>query len=223
MTIQEGAERFRQLVNEGIEAWYKAGKLLVQMIDLNPAARNLIMQKCPTISMSTIAAFEKIGRRQIYPYLLLESCVAAKKLLEMPADLQEKYLNEPVEILYDWANGKPKTRKLNIRSLTKSEADLVFSSKGARTIEEQRLILFPYTPQEGTAINRRAADLTNGKSIITPTPKAMSKVIGRFSVRRGVGGGIAFEKTNAMPDTRVRVELLNGVTVIEIIEADKSE
>lgn len=212
---------FVHLVNTGIESWVKAGELLVKMVEADAGVRSRILKACPSISMQTLMAFERMGRRQVYPYLLLETCVASKKLLELPVELQEKYIKEPVEVLCDWRNG-PVVRRINLRSLTRAEAERVFCQTGVRPIEEQRKMLFPVEvvldkskklpPVPVLDLN----DLSNDEP--KQMPKTFGKVIGRFAVRIGVGGCVVFEPTKALPLTTRRIELSGGVAVIEIIQ-----
>lgn len=214
----DSALRFGQLVNEGIEAWSKAGKLLVQMLEAFPEARSTIMQKCPSISLSTLMTFEKIGRRQVSPHLLLESCYAAKKLLSFPVELQERLLQEPIQVVTDVRQGKPVVRKINLRSLTKSEADRAFSDVGLRPESEQAEMIRKEPDIELSREQLRKIRYGPTK-VERVAPVAAAELhgipIGRYSVRLGVGGVVVFEKTKApaSPDKVIKIG-----TVIEIVK-----
>lgn len=134
--------RFIELVNQGIEAWAKAGAILVQMVDRNPNAYKLIMAKSPHISVDLLLAFERIGRRKVYPYLLMERSAGAQRLLNFPYAEQEKLFHNPkIKFVLSVNGGKHLTTDKSIFQLSHSECDqaIVSDSYGhrIRTPEEQ--------------------------------------------------------------------------------------
>src|SRR5579862_1583816 len=96
---KEQARRLADFIQEGVESWVKAGKMLVQMVDANPNAYTIIQQECPHLSPNVLLAFEKIGRLEVCPWLLLDNSDGAKRLLQLPYKLQNEFYKKKVEVL----------------------------------------------------------------------------------------------------------------------------
>lgn len=135
MEIQ--VESFVSFVNAGLEYWRKAGELLVQMLHNDPLAFKKIMRQCPSISMDILVAFERIGRKQVFPKLLLDPSPGSRRLLTLPYEMQERYCAEKVKVLLQWRPGNPNYIEKHVQSLTSSEVEQVFGVDGARTLEQQ--------------------------------------------------------------------------------------
>ena len=239
----ENIEKFSILVNTGIQFWIEAGKLLVAMIDDNPETKSLILESNPTLSMDSLVAFEKIGRRQVTPYMLLETCVASKRLITMPIEVQEQCLKEPVEVVTAIKKNGHVSRKIGMRSLTQVESDLVFSEEGkVRTVDEQIAHLNTPQPKEVgeeeitrprmRLIRSLLAEESNNQSAapsalnpVEPTlPQEVTNFIslGRFSFGKTPWGQIIMQKTPAKPHNITRVVMFEGFAFIEFVEIEKS-
>lgn len=128
---------FAGFVQAGIDSWRKAGELLVEMIDADPLARKKVMRQCPSISMDILVAFERIGRKQVFPKLLLDASPGSRRLLTLPYVMQEKYCTEKVQVLLQWKPANPHYMEKHVQSLTSMEVEQVFGPAGARTLQEQ--------------------------------------------------------------------------------------
>lgn len=207
---KEKVDRFSRLIMQGVELWVKAGELIVEMVDKNKNAFAEIIRENPDLSVDLLISFERIGRKQLNPCLILETCPGAARLRQLPYDAQTKYSKQPVEVLVAWNRGNPIIAKKHFRELSKQESVRVFSPAGARTVDEQKQLL----PAP------RVRNTNGSPVVVTDTPKIhKSKSVGFFVVRKRFGSA-QFEKTPARPADVVRVMLLDGVRVIEIVEPE---
>lgn len=217
--------QFVGLVNGGIECWVKAGKLLVQMSERNPNTYRIIMKECPAISADTLIAFEKIGRNEVSPYVLIDKSAGCQKLLSLPFHLQNELYGKKIPVLVEWVNGVAKVVDKTPSQMTRLEAKRVFHSNGVRSVDDQKIIFpAPATRREirnwvRTKPGESKVDLrsSNGTAGISgPSTKSL----GFYAVRKGIGGAISFEKTPARPPSaqRVRVDKDDGMAVIELYE-----
>lgn len=149
---QADIECFNAYLIEGVEAWFKAGKLLVEMVERNPNAYSIIIRNNPHLSIDLLLAFEKIGRREIFPYVLLDKSPGSKRLLELPYELQAKYYREPLQVVTSARDGTPVIEKKLANNLTKDEVRIVFGPNGTiRTPEEQTALLKSDTRTNGVS------------------------------------------------------------------------
>lgn len=130
-------EKFVGLVQTGVLAWSQAGEMLVNLVNDNPNVYSEIIKSNPNITFEMLLVFEKIGRRQIYPPLLMDNSPAARLLMGMPYEMQEKFSREPVEIVVE-LNGEVKLEKRYIKELSHYEAQQVFTECGVRPLEMQK-------------------------------------------------------------------------------------
>lgn len=130
-------ETFSSLVQQGIDAWTRAGALLVEMIESDPKCRESIIEQCPDITEEILSRFEAIGRKQIHPQTLLNNSPGMRRLRRLPYSEQARYVSEPVELLVQKPDG-PQKLKVAIKNLTANQAMQVFGTHGVRTPEAQR-------------------------------------------------------------------------------------
>ncbi len=127
---------FGQYVEQGVEAWKKAGEILVVMIDADDSARGKILNKYPWMNVDILASFERIGNGQLYAPLLLDSSPGARRLSQLPYDQQAKLYGSNVEVA-TVRGGEVITSVRKLTLLNESEARLVLSDTGLRPIHEQ--------------------------------------------------------------------------------------
>jgi hypothetical protein len=99
MNITSQIDCFAKLVSEGIKKWEQAGKLLVALSDADPSVYSKITQRHPFVSMDMLMAFEKIGRKQLHPILLLSDSPAARKASTLPYQDQKKIIESGIYVL----------------------------------------------------------------------------------------------------------------------------
>jgi hypothetical protein len=134
---QQNIDRFITLFQEGVEAWIKAGEILVQMVEEDPYVYDYIIAKCPTLNAGILGRFEQMGRKTLHPQLLLTASPGFSKLQRLPYSMQERYIEEPVPIIVHTDEG---TDVLLVRAkdMTKEQANQVFAPGRIRTEGEQK-------------------------------------------------------------------------------------
>lgn len=125
------------LINNGVECWFKAGQLVAKNIDENPDFVDQVCDQCKDISPETIYRFEQIGRKQLYPKLLLNDSPGVRRLRRLPYALQERYAICPVTLLISGGE----TLEIDVRNLTPAQAAQVFAGDRLRTVAEQRAFI----------------------------------------------------------------------------------
>lgn len=183
-------DKFLLLVQRGIDAWREAGAMLAAMVDSNPNTYRDIMSKNPAVSVDMLLAFEKIGRKKIYPQLLLDNSPGAKRLLALPYELQEKYCTSRVPVLTGWVRGKPHVEEKSVQSLSGAEVERVFFNGGIRAVEEQKALL--PEPQPGSP---RRKNNPVGIHIQKPADRPKDTVIGYFVAEVDAAGKLSITRT----------------------------
>ena len=135
--MQPKIQQFMQLLFDGIDAWTKAGDLLVQMIDEDPKVIEKICEQNPGISKGILYRFEAIGRRELFPKLLASSSYGVKCLMRMPYSLQKKHYDEPVPVL----TNNNDLLLVDLHNLTPEQCKQVFANNHIRDQAEQRAYL----------------------------------------------------------------------------------
>lgn len=145
---QAHVRTFVDLLDQGVEAWVKAGKLLVQMLEKNPNTYGIILKECPRLSISLLLTFERIGRNELHPNLVLDSSIGARQLLSLPYPLQDKYYKETIPVVVGLdSKRQPVIQRKLYHQLNKDEARRVFSFGKLRSVEEQAE-MFPTQKKE---------------------------------------------------------------------------
>jgi hypothetical protein len=163
MPDTDPASQFAWCVQQGINAWQKAGEIVVREIEKDPSFPERVAAKFASISEHTVRVFQRIGLKQIHPELYLSAKPGAKMLLRLPYETQEKHLKEPVDLLIKTGEGW-ETLRADVDKLTKDQAEQVFDRDGIRDAAAQRLYI------ESKAARQTAS---------TPKHKDEFKVIGK--------------------------------------------
>lgn len=128
---------FIALFQEGVNAWIKAGELLVQMVEEDPHIYDYIIEQCPNLNAGILGRFEQMGRKTLHPQLLLSASPGFSKLSKLPFSMQERYLTEPVPIIVHTENGTD-VLLVEAKNMTKEQANQVFAPGRIRTEGEQK-------------------------------------------------------------------------------------
>jgi hypothetical protein len=142
-TPQYRITQFLHLVREGQEAWEKAGALLVKLIEEDENIfEKIIAQSEDGLRLEHLLTFERIGRGQLYPRLLLDESYAAKRVLDLglPFATQVELHDHPIQVAVV-QNGCVVTNLKRLNELNRAEAQVVLGENGARTVKEQASIL----------------------------------------------------------------------------------
>jgi hypothetical protein len=139
-TLEERVDESLVFFFQGVEGFQKFGEALVDILDNDPdtAAEIYEARSRGLINRNALAMFERIGRRQLHPNLALLSGAGYERLRKMPFSVQEKYLNEPVEVLVRGENGKIDKVLVAVTDLTREQASQVFDRDTVRSLPGQR-------------------------------------------------------------------------------------
>lgn len=135
--IEKEIDSFVEQVNKGIDAWRKAGQILVELSRRQPDIFRLIQARHPSISESVLQTFARIGREEIWPPLLVDASLGARKLLECSYAEQKEYAEKPIKVAIAWDGKTIKTKDVKVQELTKQECAVVFSEGSINTLDQQ--------------------------------------------------------------------------------------
>lgn len=135
-------QSLKNAIESGIEAWETAGREVVKLLDIDRMSLEQIAAESNSeyITENVLAQFERIGRQQVMPKLLVMDFPASRHLQKMPMSEQQRLLDGSVELLVIRDNG---TDTLNVRSrdLTKDQCKQVFNKDGVRSLGAQRAFI----------------------------------------------------------------------------------
>lgn len=131
---KNAAKQVADLIYQGVDSWLKAGEIIAREMDKNPDFIEQISDQYPDLPVNILYRFEQIGRKQVYPRLLLNDSPGARRLIKMPYALQVKYSDEPMALLTKSGD----SLKVEVRNLTPDQANQAFASDHIRTLAEQR-------------------------------------------------------------------------------------
>lgn len=172
-TADKKLESFYAAIQRGKEALEEAGRILVELIDENPAVKDQIMAENPEITEDVLETFERIGRKQLYYRLCLIEAPGIRALKRCPYSEQVKYMTDPLPLLL--VNGKDSTDSLSmpVHALAPEQVRQVFGAHRVRNLGEQRAWLEaqrgkprpvetgkPYTLAKGRITFHEAVTLT---------------------------------------------------------------
>lgn len=137
ITKQDTLKQFYAHIMSGVEEWTKAGRLIVTLLDDQGMSYDEILNECEGLSCNILQRFEQIGRKQVYPQLLINTSAGCRKLASMPYSQQVKYANEPIPVVIKNETG---TDQILVKSsdLSTYQVRQVFSKDGVRTLGAQR-------------------------------------------------------------------------------------
>ena len=142
--------QFAELVFKGIELWTQAGKIAAEAIDADPEWPEKVKTTHPEISLDVVYAFDRIGRGQLHPKLLVNDCPGYVRLRNLPLPEQERFIENPVDLLVKTPGGW-ETLRVSVLNLTPAQARQVFDKKSVRTLAAQRAFLESDTTQKELA------------------------------------------------------------------------
>jgi hypothetical protein len=150
--IEKEIDAFAEQVRKGIGCWREAGHILVELSKRQPDIFRLIQARHPEISESTLQTFARIGRKEIWPPLLVDSSMGARKLLECNYDVQKEYAEKPIKVAIAWNGNEIKTCERKVQDLSRAECFIVFDGQGGvNTIDQQAWRLRPEKSRPGAA------------------------------------------------------------------------
>ena len=135
--LNQGINEFIQLFKEGVEAWVKAGQILVRLVDADPHSYDYITQQCPALNSNILSRFEDMGRGRLHPNWLISNSHAASKIQRLPMTLQEQLLEQPVPMVVHTDNGTD-ILLVQAKNMTPNQVNQVFATGRIRTEGEQK-------------------------------------------------------------------------------------
>lgn len=157
LTAPELVQRIVEHLTMGLDFLRTAGQAMAAFLDRFPHQRSLLVHH--GLQPSTITTLERIGRKTLHPSLAFDTSIPATRLKSMSYDEQERYLNEPVELLVPQAGTSEMTSKLALmKSLSKDQLQQVLDGTKVRDLAEQNTYLL------GLESQRRFKMFDDGKS-----------------------------------------------------------
>ena len=142
-------QRFGELVNQGIEAWVEAGRLLTEITADDPEAYTVILSENPHLTRDILLAFERIGRKEIYPYLIIDGSPGARMLAALPYESQVKLYTGKVRVVVK-RGGCLEPIDKRVCDLTQPEAARAFDGDHIRPVAEQMKLMRPSVSHRDT-------------------------------------------------------------------------
>jgi hypothetical protein len=133
---QSKLNQIKDLFHQGVQAWVKAGEIIVEVIDDEGLSLEEINHHLE-MPLDVLATLEKIGRKQVNPQLLLSDYPAARHLERLPMSEQERLMLEPVDVLLQ-TGGTTDMIKVQVQHMTREQVKQVFARNYIRPIHEQR-------------------------------------------------------------------------------------
>jgi hypothetical protein len=143
LTKKESNQKISQFITlfkQGVDAWIKAGEILVDLVESDPHTYDYIIQQCPQINAGILGRFEQMGRKTLHPQLLLTASPGFAKLTRLPFSMQERYISEPIPLIVHTAEGTD-VLLVKAKDMTKEQANQVFALGRLRTEGEQKALL----------------------------------------------------------------------------------
>lgn len=143
LTKKESNQKINQFIalfRDGVNAWIKAGEILVELVEADPHTYDYIIQQCPQLNAGILGRFEQMGRKTLHPQLLLTASPGFSKLTRLPFSMQERYISEPIPLIVHTAEGTD-VLLVKAKDMTKDQANQVFAPGRLRTEGEQKALL----------------------------------------------------------------------------------
>lgn len=139
---QNEIDQFLGLVRQGEEAWEQAGLLLIALHDADEHIYEKIIAQSDGLKFEHLLTFERIGRKELYPRLLLDEGHAAKRVSScgLSFDKQKELCENPIPVA-TLMNGEVKIIHKRLSELTQTEARRVIGFDGVRPQAEQAELL----------------------------------------------------------------------------------
>lgn len=160
-----------EAIQTGLNAWVKAGEAVVELVDNHGMSLGEIAAaaRSELVTPHLLGQFERVGRRQVLPKLLVAGYPAALPLQKLPFSEQERLMDEKVSLLMV-RDGKQDMMQVGVEDLTKRQCAQVFDKNGLRSPGAQRAWLEDQiTEAEFTEIKKKDAaawQIKNGKLLV---------------------------------------------------------
>ena len=195
-------ECFVQLVADGVKNWLSAGKLLVRLRQRDENIYRKLINACEWLTVDVLATFERIGRLELRPEMLLLNGYVGDKLMRLGYSQQTRIIDKGrVEVVCDFKqDGTALKTTKRLSELTKADVDILVDGSKCRTLTEQEQWL---RRKRGQKLSESTREL---KAIALETPQKKLMFIGCYRLvwRSGVP---ALTKCATIPLNAQRVTL----------------
>lgn len=145
-------------ITRGIEAWKQAGEIVCSLVDAGGMTLTGIAERIGGgVSENVLAQFERIGRGQLLPKLLVAEYPAARKLQTLALSEQRDALEHGVELLVLRDGGQTETLRVQADAMTPKQVKQVFARGSIRSLGAQRAWLEEQRAAESTSAGKVGA------------------------------------------------------------------
>jgi hypothetical protein len=160
--------QFVKLFKDGVDAWIKAGEILIELVEDDPHVYDYIIQQSPSLNAGILGRFEQMGRKSLHPQLLLSASPGFARLQKLPYSMQERFIEEPIPLIIHTDNGTD-VLLVKAKDLTKDQATQVFSANRLRTEGEQKAWLIQQRSNSVRTVGDVSPWRLTGDSLIVRT------------------------------------------------------
>jgi len=166
--ITEKIQSFASLCQQGIDAWIKAGEILVELVEADPQVFDKIIEFEPRMTAGILGKFEMMGRKVLHPQLLISDSPGFEKLSQMPFSVQERFLNEPIPLVVETESGTD-VLMVSAKNMTANQARQLFGKGRIRTEGEQKAWLVDQRAKHAKPVgsNIPAWSIRGGRVVFT--------------------------------------------------------
>lgn len=136
-TKNQKIQEFANLCQQGIDAWTRAGEILVELVEADPQIFDKIIEADPRMNAGILGKFEAMGRKVLHPQLLIGDSPGFEKLAEMPYSVQERFLSESIPLVVETESGTD-VLLVSAKNITSNQARQIFGKGRIRTEGEQK-------------------------------------------------------------------------------------
>jgi len=136
-TQQSKIQEFAELCQKGIDAWTRAGEIIVELVEADPQVFDKIIEFNPNMDAGILGKFEMMGRKVLHPKLLLNDSPGFDALSEMPYSVQERFLISPIPLIVETETGTD-VLMVDAKNMTRNQTRQVFGKGRIRTEGEQK-------------------------------------------------------------------------------------
>jgi len=168
-------DKVSECMIRGIESWIEAGAIVAELLAEDPRNVSVIEEYIPGISREIIYTFERIGRRELYPKLLIGNAPGIKALSRASYSQQKEYYENPIPVAI-WRNDQYDIMLIKSENLTSAQCKQVFnktlirgksaqiayleSEKKAALYDAQEVESLPYMIKKNSVIFQRSCALS---------------------------------------------------------------
>lgn len=159
------------LIRQGIEAWLTAGTIVANRVDAGETLEEIAAEcACDFVTVGILSQFERIGRKQILPRILVSDFPAVKQLSIMPISEQARLLDGHVDLVIKTATGAD-VLKTRVRDLTRRQVRQVFANGSVRDPGAQRAWL----EENFKVVQAKPSWSIRGKTVVFYAPCTLSR------------------------------------------------